>query len=52
VEWGITQNSVGGNLKERDCTRDLRVDEKIILMWTLKEWVLSPELDRTGSGYV
>jgi len=39
VKRGNIQNSVEGNLKERDCKRDLRVDGKLILMWTLKEWV-------------
>jgi hypothetical protein len=48
----IIQNYVGGNLKKRVCTRDLRVDGKLILMWTLKKWALSPELDRTDSGRV
>jgi hypothetical protein len=38
VKRGVIQNVVEGNLKERDCTRGLRVDGKSILMLTLKEW--------------
>jgi hypothetical protein len=35
---GFYRMLLGGNLKETDCTRDLRVDGKTILMWMLKEW--------------